>query len=150
VLAKKLNLGKTVSLTRKALKDFTFSDGTIIPKGAFVSVSSYAMHHDEDHYEAPEEFRGTRFEAMRDPSNPGGSARLQMISTSPDYLLFGYGKHACPGRFFAVNELKIILSHLVLNYDVKYEKEGYFPNPDWFGPSLLPNRTAKVMFRERV
>jgi len=32
-------------------------------------------------------------------------------------LLFGEGLHACPGRFFAINEVKIALCHMLLKYD---------------------------------
>lgn len=31
---------------------------------------------------------------------------------------FGYGMHACFGRFFATHMIKIILAHLLLNYDL--------------------------------
>lgn len=36
------------------------------------------------------------------------------------FLGFGFGKHACPGRFFALNELQIFVAHLLLNYEVQY------------------------------
>lgn len=32
---------------RKVLKDFTFSNGTVVPAGNVVAVASYATHHDE-------------------------------------------------------------------------------------------------------
>lgn len=31
-----------------------------------------------------------------------------LVTTSPNHLAFGHGKHACPGRFFAATEIKII------------------------------------------
>lgn len=31
----------------------------------------------------------------------------------------GHGRHACPGRFFASVEIKIILIGLLQNYDIK-------------------------------
>ncbi|KAF8145980.1 hypothetical protein K438DRAFT_1629082, partial [Mycena galopus ATCC 62051] len=55
--------------------------------------------------------------------------KRQMVSTVVDHLPFGTGKHACPGRFFAVTELKAMMAHLVMNYDVKAEVEGVRP-PD--------------------
>ena len=36
-----------VTLQRKAQKDFTFSDGLVIPKGSYVTVASKSMHQDE-------------------------------------------------------------------------------------------------------
>lgn len=54
-----------------------------------------------------------------------------------------------PGRFFAANELKGMLAHVVLTYDVKMEQEGVLPRPMNFGFLWGPNRSAKVMFRRR-
>lgn len=36
-----------VVMNRMALKDFTFSNGTVVPAGTIVGVASYGMHHDE-------------------------------------------------------------------------------------------------------
>ncbi|EEB94370.1 hypothetical protein MPER_06828 [Moniliophthora perniciosa FA553] len=77
------------------------------------------------------------------------SIKHQMIAPTTEYVFFGTGRHACPGRFFAVNELKALMSHVLLNYDVKLEKEGVLPESDWFGLSNTPNRTAEVLFRKR-
>ena len=54
-----------------------------------------------------------------------------------------------PGRFFAANELKAMMAHIVLNYDIKFEKEGVRPPNQWLGTVVLPNPTAKVLFRKR-
>lgn len=57
---------------------------------------------------------------------------------------------ACsPGRFFVASELKAFLAHLVMNYDIKMEKEGQVPPVRWFGTRLFVSRKAEVMFRER-
>jgi len=58
------------------------------------------------------------------------SALNQFVSVSPNSLGFGYGRHACPGRFFAANEIKLLLIHAMLTYDmglVGDSKERY-PN----------------------
>lgn len=34
-------------------------------------------------------------------------------------MSFGFGRHACPGRFFAANEIKLILARMLLDYDIK-------------------------------
>ena len=54
-----------------------------------------------------------------------------------------------PGRFFAANELKTMLAHLVLHYDVRFAEEGKRPANVRFGPADLPSHTAKVLFRRR-
>lgn len=55
-----------------------------------------------------------------------------------------------PGRFFAVNELKAMLAHILLNYDVKMADDGGRPANVWIGLSSLPNTKAEVLFRKRV
>ncbi|RIB07357.1 hypothetical protein C2G38_2274499 [Gigaspora rosea] len=47
-------------------------------------------------------------------------------ATKPDhdYLVFGIGRRACPGRFFVVLLAKILLYHVLLNYNIKAELEN--------------------------
>jgi cytochrome P450 len=59
------------------------------------------------------------------------------------------GKHACPGRFFAGNELKAMMAHLLLHYDIGAEVEGVRPKNVHMGQAIMPNMGAKVMFRKR-
>lgn len=54
-----------------------------------------------------------------------------------------------PGRFFAANELKAMLAYVVLNYDVKFEREGVRPENKWIAMSIVPDPTAHVLFRKR-
>ena len=48
-----------------------------------------------------------------------GRARNQFVTTNEQNLGFGYGRHACPGKFFAANEVKMILARLLVTYDVQ-------------------------------
>ncbi|CCM00817.1 uncharacterized protein FIBRA_02859 [Fibroporia radiculosa] len=140
-------LGAT-SMQRLALKDFTFSDGTFIPAGTFVAVPVRAIHYDEEIYPHATLFDPWRFSSMRDEDGEG--TKHSAVSTSTEYILFGHGRHACPGRFFAVNELKAMLAHILLTYDVRLEgKEGVLPPARFVGGSLVPDMEAQVLFRRR-
>ncbi|KAH8103129.1 cytochrome P450 [Cristinia sonorae] len=138
----------SISLARIAAKDFTFSDGTFIPKGTMVSAAARAMHFDEENYANADVFDPWRF---TNSDKPGSSASLrnQFVNTHPDFLLFGLGKHACPGRFFASTELKSLLANFVFTYDMRLQKDGVVPPPTWIGAALVPDRNAAVMFRRR-
>ncbi|KAH7908171.1 cytochrome P450 [Hygrophoropsis aurantiaca] len=136
-----------LSMGRKALKDVTLSDGTIIPKGTIVAIASHATHRDEAVYDNAEVFEPFRFADLREEE--GEAVKHQMVSTSLEYLPFGHGRHACPGRFFAANELKAMLAHVVLAYDVKLENDGPKPQNLNFGSAFAANTKAKVMFRKR-
>nr|BAK09398.1 cytochrome P450 [Postia placenta] len=136
-----------ISLTRKALADYTFADGTFIPAGTTVSAPLRATHYDDGIWARAAVFDPWRFSTLREAE--GESAKHHMVSTSTEYLAFGHGQHACPGRFFAANEMKAMLAHVLVTYDVKMEQEGVVPPPTWFGPNLVPNWNAKVLFRTR-
>ncbi|CAL1694068.1 unnamed protein product [Somion occarium] len=136
-----------VSLMRKALKDVTMSDGSFIPAGTMIVAPAVATHMDDENYTNPEVFDPWRFSNMRDGDGEG--TKHQFVSTSVDYITFGHGKHACPGRFFAANELKAMLAHTVMNYDVKFEKESVRPPNLWFAITVSPDPRAKVLFRKR-
>ncbi|KAJ7929739.1 cytochrome P450 [Mycena leptocephala] len=131
---------------------FTFSDGTHLPRGSFIAAATYATHHDDAHYADAELFDGFRFARMRAGAEEGGadSAKFGMVTPNAKFLSFGLGNHACPGRFFAVTELKVMLAHILQNYDVKLEKEGVRPPSEWFGTTCGANRSAKVLFKKRT
>jgi len=141
-------------LTRLALKSYTFSNGLTIPKGNYVTTSSYSIHQDDGKYAEANEFKPWRFVDENHPADKekgGPNAAKQYVETGPDYLAFGYGKHACPGRFFAANELKAMLCYVVMNYDIKLEGgETVRPENLYVGSTVSPNPAAKVMFRKRT
>lgn len=45
-------------------------------------------------------------------------ARNQFVASSEENMAFGFGRHACPGRFFAATQIKIIVAKLLLNFDI--------------------------------
>lgn len=79
-------------MTRKVLKEFTFSDGTRVPKGAFVSALATPRHLDDNVYPEASTFNGFRFSDTREEE--GEELKNQMVATSLDYLSFGHGRHA--------------------------------------------------------
>ncbi|KAI9569395.1 cytochrome P450 [Boletus coccyginus] len=137
-----------VTLTRKASKDFTFSDGRFIPKGTSVAAAARSLHHDKNIYDNPELFEPFRFAHVSEDDGKG--VKYQFASTSIEYLSFGHGRHACPGRAFAANTLKSMLAHVVVTYDVKLEDNATLPPSLHTGAFTQANLRAKVMFRNRV
>ncbi|KAK1217054.1 hypothetical protein PQX77_020297 [Marasmius sp. AFHP31] len=132
-----------IGLLRIVDKEFVLPNGTTLPVGARVGLAAYESHHNKATYSSPEEFNGSRFVEM------GNNVKNLMTTPSEDWMVFGAGRHACPGRFFAVNTLKLLLGHLLLNYDVKLPDGAKLPEPTWVGSALLPNTSAGVLFRKR-
>ncbi|KAJ7644780.1 cytochrome P450 [Roridomyces roridus] len=151
-----------VSLARMVVsKDgFRFSEGSFLPYGSYVAAASRSTHFDPANYDNPTTFDGFRFSREREykqqqhvESTDDGVTtdifKRHMVSTAVDHLPFGNGKHACPGRFFAVTELKAMVAHLVLNYDVKAEVEGVRPADRIFGTTQTPNPSGRMCIRKR-
>jgi cytochrome P450 len=136
-----------LNIVRRIMKDFTFSNGVQVPAGSIVVTAAEAAHFDEANYTNPDVFDGFRFSNLRDEDGEG--TKHQTVALTPDFVIFGTGRHACPGRFFAVNELKTMLAHVLLNYDVKLADEKR-PENIWQQAQSSPNPSAKVLFRKRA
>lgn len=78
--------------TRKALEDFTFSDGTRVPAGTSVSASTTPTHYDGAYYEHPEVFNPWRFSDPKSADN--GRKKYGIVDISAGHLPFGFGRHA--------------------------------------------------------
>ncbi|KAG9308952.1 cytochrome P450 [Chiua virens] len=137
-----------LSLARKAVEDFVLSDGRVIPKGTRIHAGLVALHYDDTLYGNPYKFDPFRFANMREEDGEG--VKHQFVTTSPEYLAFGHGRHACPGRFFAAAELKTMLAHIVMNYDLKLEENATRPSSFRLAATVGANTTAKVLFRRRA
>ncbi|EME39474.1 cytochrome P450-like protein [Dothistroma septosporum NZE10] len=109
------------TMARVATENISLSDGTTIPAGAFVMTMNDRLR-DPDKYQDPDKFDAYRFLKLR--SRPGEETNHQYATVTPDNLGFGYGDHACAGRFFASNVVKVVLCFLVLMYDFEYEDGG--------------------------
>jgi cytochrome P450 len=106
-----------VGLERTIISEdgFTFSNGLHVPPGATLAAPLKAIQHDSKHY--PGGFNPKR--ALQDASRP------KVTTLSPNFLNFGLGRPACPGRWFASNLQKIALAHLLMEYD--FERTGIRP-----------------------
>jgi len=125
------------------------SDGFVIPKGTTIGVPTQAISMDPDLFDDPETFDAFRFVKLRDGAK-SDTARFQYAASTLTSMAFGYGRHACPGRFFASNEIKMIMAYLLLNYDFEFP-EGQTERPASlpFETQYLPNPSAKVLLRKR-
>ncbi|KAJ4003989.1 hypothetical protein NW752_010926 [Fusarium irregulare] len=130
---------------RTALSDITLPNGDVIKKGTKI-VCDTTHQWNTDYYQDALTFDAYRFARMRD--TPGQDKQAHLVSTSRDMLGFGHGVHSCPGRFFAANEIKVALCHMLLKYDWKLP-EGVVPESSWFGMALSGDQKAKLIIRRR-
>lgn len=127
------------------MEDIKLSDGLVIHKGDTIVTPGYGMW-DSSVYPDADTFDGHRFLRMRE--HPEQEHGAQLVTTGPNHLGFGHGKSACPGRFFGALEAKVILAHLLLNFDLKFAP-GTDPKVLDVGFALVPDPFAKVMIRRR-
>ncbi len=115
----------------------------------------HAISYDDEVFPDADNFDAFRFYKLRqkakDEGAIEGAAQNQFVSVSTHSLTFGYGRHACPGRFFAANEIKMIMANALLKYDIKCMEgtKGRYPNKE-FGTqvrSALPTDLHHPLLR---
>ncbi|KZL77721.1 cytochrome P450, partial [Colletotrichum tofieldiae] len=132
-------------VNRMVETDVTLSDGTVLPKNSLCIV--LADFSDPQVYPEPEKFDPWRFVKARE--RPGEENAWHMVTVAPEQMTFGIGQHACPGRFFAANEVKIALCHMLLKYDWRWVPGKGRPESSRFELEDSISATGEVQFRRR-
>ncbi|OAL27837.1 TBC domain-containing protein C4G8.04 [Fonsecaea nubica] len=149
--SQRLNPSHAIAIGRVATLDLKLSGGQVVPSGVHFLFSSAAANRDPAYYSDPNQFDPWRFvklrQAEKDRSNEG---KWQFVATSPNSLGFGHGTHACPGRFFASNEMRLILGNLLLRYDFKFPPGKTRPESLYGETTISPNPSTKVLIKARV
>ncbi|KAH6991556.1 cytochrome P450 [Fusarium venenatum] len=135
------------SFRRLATADITLPNGDVIKKGTRIVCDTTHMW-SSDFHENGDKFDGYRYLRMREASEQDKNAHPHLVSPSVDHLGFGYGNHACPGRFFAANEIKIALCHMLLKYDWKLV-DGVVPKASPFGMMQTADSQVKLLIKRR-
>lgn len=131
-----------------AADGITLSNGLHLPYGTYTAVNSYNIVQDPSLYPDPQVFDPFRF-SKRAASGKSDSTRHQFTSINPEFIAFGYGNHSCPGRFFAAAELKVVLTYILLNFEVAFEAGQSLPRLVTRGVLQSPNPQTKVVFTPR-
>ncbi|KAF6816600.1 cytochrome p450 oxidoreductase [Colletotrichum musicola] len=123
------------------------STGHVIPTGTRMTINSHAINQDPAIYPNPSEFDPLRFSRLRD--EPGQELKLQHASTGLDNINFGHGLWACPGRFFASAQIKVVLVYLLTHFDVVHKPNAQKNWQKHYGLAILPDSDAEVLIRAR-
>lgn len=130
----------------------TTPSGLHLEYGSYIGILSYPILYDPNIYPEPEKFHPFRFAQARAEAGDQGlileKARQGWTSVTKTYTAFGTGMHACPGRFFAANLLKVMLAYLLLHYDL--EKLPSRPPNSTFSVSMFPPLRQTVRFKRRA
>ncbi|KAG8158165.1 hypothetical protein KVR01_011926 [Diaporthe batatas] len=143
---------EAMSTRRAALKPFTLSNGITINPGEWACTPVQSMIQSAEYYPAPLEFHGFRF-AEHTGVGAVSAEGLDFRQPSPSKLndvehpwhVWGTGRMACPGRFYAAAVMKAVLGQVILNYNCELAEPG---SPRWFiwRANRLPKATTAVIF----
>ncbi|KAH8686213.1 cytochrome P450 [Ilyonectria robusta] len=142
------------AIFRKVMtSNFETPDGYHLPKGTLLSFLSQPAHVDHDKMDDAAKYDPFRFSRLRELAESRNEkiAPVSLVSTSPEFLPFGHGKHACPGRFLIDFELKMILAYVLRNYDIAFADElnGKRPPNIWLTEAMLPPNGVKIRVKRR-
>jgi cytochrome P450 len=113
---------------RMVMDPIILSTGHRLPRGTRIAMDTRSAHttsrsttfspeYNPPENKPPTEFDGFRFYRLRKMA--GKDNKHLFVTTSPESLTWGYGNHACPGRFFADNELKVLLIELLRKWEFR-------------------------------
>jgi cytochrome P450 len=137
-----------VTFERIINENLTLSNGFTIPKNTTIGIPTQALTMDPKLYPDPETYDGFRFAKLRE-QDPSMEGKAQFVASNPTSVAFGYGRHACPGRFFAAQEIKAIMVYFLENFDMKFKDGQTRPQSLQFETQYLPDHTAKALIRRR-
>ena len=115
--SQRFNTPSMLSYHRVMQENHVLSDGTALPKGSHICMPVNAIQNDPEITPEPEVFDGLRYYKYR--QRQGEGHLHQFATTEKNLLNLGHRKYACPSRFFASLEIKVILVRLIMNYDFK-------------------------------
>ncbi|KAK1757158.1 cytochrome P450 [Echria macrotheca] len=153
----RLNPVESISTRRCAVRPFSFADGTSLAVGDWACTPVASILRSARFYEDPLVFSGFRFapaDALNQKSNPGGTDETKvprqanpskLVDVDSAFYMWGSGRQTCPGRYYASALAKVILAHIIANFDVK------LVDPDasrtWtYRSSRIPREDTMVVF----
>ncbi|KAI1752381.1 cytochrome P450 [Xylaria castorea] len=147
---------ESMSVRRRALQPFSLSNGTKVAIGEWACAPSGAINTHGEYYPSPETFSGFRFVEPSILSNSQAYTTPMAMQSKPSkltdvdhsFLMWGTGRMACPGRYYASAFMKVVIAQLLMSYDFKLVKPEA---PRWVSwrVAKIPRPWTKVTFTKR-
>jgi cytochrome P450 len=104
-----------VSNQRQALVPITLKDGTHIPAGTRVACAKVDTVYNDPNVAIfdPKRWYRKRYET-------GEVTKYFAVVTEKDYMHFGFGSQACPGRYLAVGIVKMMMIKLLSEFEFRF------------------------------
>lgn len=163
---------EAVTINRSIVKAVTTPDGLHLSPGTRVCIPGYLANVDEQHYA-----NASTFDPYRFVKSNGGTGREKAWTVNDNFTSFGHGLHvstvdygglfeheaeesmledlvanslrsqACPGRWFGISEMKLIVIHFLTHYE--FEKMPSMPSMSSLATLLIPSLSHEVRVRGR-
>ncbi|PHH80666.1 hypothetical protein CDD80_346 [Ophiocordyceps camponoti-rufipedis] len=140
--------GVAMQPQRKAMQDVRLQDGTTIPAETTIAFAACEIQMDPEVWNDPSTFDPMRCYRLRQSSpEEKNHHRAGMVNAAN--LTFGWGSYACPGRHFAMAEVKLIVARLIYEFDFSLLPGQGRPKPLSMTGFAFPNSAAKLLMRRR-
>ncbi|KAI1171802.1 cytochrome P450 [Nemania sp. FL0916] len=141
-------LTQYTAVQRIPTESWTFKDGLTIPAGTTLAFPSYHHNFDPEVHSNPEMFDPKRH--LRKRQEIQNTHKFHFASAGSDMMNWGSGRHACPGRFFAQESLKLMMIHLLTRYEFRHtDDEKAVPRFISRNLFTVPNPALPILIRER-
>jgi cytochrome P450 len=122
-----------IGCSRTITRDMEIEGGHILPAGTFVHTNAFVIHRLKEYWgEDADEFKPERW--------------ADVSKHHPcQWIPFGLGLRACPGKMFAMHKMKMFFATLLTRYKFtgKPKEDAYvFDSPLWI--FVVPNSETKV------
>ncbi|KAI9900922.1 hypothetical protein N3K66_005184 [Trichothecium roseum] len=137
-----------VSPQRLGTEDIVLKDGLRIPAGTRFTFASSEHHLDPNIFDSPERFDPLRSYNRR-LSAPDRRDQHRAGMTGADNLAFGHGLQACPGRRFAVAQVKMLIARLLYDFEFKLEEGQVRSKIAYSNETAYSNEQQTILIRKR-
>jgi cytochrome P450 len=134
-----------VSNQRQALVPITLKDGTHIPAGTRIACAKADVVYNDP---AVAVFDPMRWYRKRHET--GEFNKHLTVIPEKEYMHFGFGRQACPGRNLAVGAVKMIMIKLLSEFEFRFPDGKGRPSIFTADEYCFLDPTSKLMIRKRT
>ncbi|EAL70404.2 cytochrome P450 family protein [Dictyostelium discoideum AX4] len=124
----------SVGVPRTTSQDIIIGD-KFIPKDAQIFINYYGLSRNQDYFENPEQFEPSRF------MNP---------DTNIAFLPFSIGTRNCVGQNFALDEMFLAFSNIILNFKFSSIDGKQIDETELYGVTLRCKNKFNVSIKKRI
>ncbi|KAI1823505.1 cytochrome P450 [Xylaria intraflava] len=129
----------------------TFQNGIHVPAGSFTAMMVAQIENDPAYTPNPEDFDALRWYREKQKlglQNPA-ARDFDFSAVTRTALSFGYGRSACPGRFFASLVVKMIYVKMLTEYEFRFMPGQGRPQVMSLQDFLVTSPTQQILVRRR-